>query len=106
GIHDHLDGADELRIEQHIQCGETEHRVHQPERGRDWTLARDEQQRRHNGDEAKEIEVKCVDKREVALRHHSPFGSAGSHISQTGCVWAINRSRSYTNPSREYSEFS
>ena len=75
------------------------------------TLARHEQQRRGDGDEAEEIEVERVEQRERPVRHdgalhHSPFGSAGSHISHTGCVCAISRSRSYTNPSRLYSEFS
>jgi len=37
---------------------------------------------------------------------YSPFGSEGSHNVETGCVCAHSRSRSYTNRSREYSEFS
>ncbi len=37
---------------------------------------------------------------------YSPFGSEGSHSVETGCVCAHSRSRSYTNRSREYSEFS
>jgi len=37
---------------------------------------------------------------------YSPLGSEGSHRVETGCVWAHRRSRSYTNRSREYSEFS
>jgi hypothetical protein len=37
---------------------------------------------------------------------YSPLGSEGSHSVDTGCVWEESRSRSYTNRSREYSEFS
>src|SRR5436190_14806030 len=105
-VHQHLDRTDELRIQQDVERGEAEHRVHEPERRRRGRLARDEQQRRHDGDDAEQVEVKGVEQRKIALRHHSPLGSAGSHISHTGCVCAIRRSRSYTNPSREYSEFS
>ena len=42
----------------------------------------------------------------VRVTAYSPFGSDGSHSVDTGCVCAHNRSRSYTNRSREYSEFS
>src|SRR5688572_6327803 len=105
-VYQHLDGADELRVEHDVERGEAEHRVHQPEGRGHGTLASDEEQRRHHGDDAEQVEMERVEKREVTARHHSPFGSAGSHISQTGCVCAMSRSRSYTNPSRLYSEFS
>ena len=42
----------------------------------------------------------------VRITGYSPFGSEGSHRVETGCVCAHSRSRSYTNRSREYSEFS
>ena len=86
--------ADELRVEQHVQRREAEHRVHEPQRGGDGTLPRDERERRGDRDEAEEIEVERVEQREHVCVHHSPFGSAGSHISHTGCVCAISRSRS------------
>ena len=41
-IYEHLDGADELRVQHDIQGRETKHRVHQPQRGRDGTLTRHE----------------------------------------------------------------
>ena len=43
---------------------------------------------------------------EVCPEEAIHVGSSGSHISHTGWVCAISRSRSYTNPSRLYSEFS
>src|SRR6058998_926498 len=42
----------------------------------------------------------------LPLTAYSPFGSEGSHSVETGCVCAHRRSRSYTNRSRENSEFS
>ena len=33
GVHEHLDRADEVRVQHHVQRREAEHRVHQPERG-------------------------------------------------------------------------
>ena len=45
----------------------------------------EEGNRRRESDRAKEIEVKDVKERIVRLDHW-PFGSSGSHISQTGCV--------------------
>src|SRR5690242_8621110 len=105
GVHQHLNRADELRVEHDKERGEREHRRHEPHRCRDGTLTRHEQQRRHDGDDAEDVEVEGVEKGQ-GLLHHSPLGSAGSHISHTGCVCAISRSRSYTKPSRLYSEFS
>ena len=56
-----------------------------------------------NPEQSEQIEVERIEQRQRAVRHpligglhaYSPLGSAGSHISQTGCVCAINRSRSY-----------
>ena len=42
----------------------------------------------------------------TALIIYSPRGSLGSQRVETGCVCDERRSRSYTNRSRVYSEFS
>src|SRR3954464_5306322 len=92
-VHEYLHHADELRIQHYVQGGKAEHRVDQPQRRRDGTLARDESDRRSERDDAEKVEVEDVKERVVRL-HHCPFGSSGSHISQTGCVWSIRRCRS------------
>ena len=43
------------------------------------------------------LKVERIKERIELVGDHSPFGSAGSHISHTGCVCAVNRSKSYTN---------
>src|SRR5437868_6713801 len=85
GIDEHLHDADELRIKHHVQRGEAEHGVDEPECGRHRALASHERQRRSEGDHSEEIEMEDVKERVVRL-HYWPFGSSGSHISQTGCV--------------------
>src|SRR5690349_24649332 len=98
GVNEHLEYGDELRVEQHEQRGERKQRDDEPERAGDRVPARDTEQRAPDRDAAKDPEERG--------RHYSPFGSDGSHSVETGCVWAVSRSRSYTNRSREYSEFS
>src|SRR4029078_1735607 len=102
GVHQHLPRADEVGVEHAVERARADHRVHEPERRGHRTLPRHEEQRRHHGKQRKEIEVERVEQRQRSVRprqflrrlHPSPFGSAGSHISQTGCVCAISRSRS------------
>src|SRR5258705_9357106 len=92
-VDQHLHDPDELGVEHYVKGGEAEHRVHEPERGRNGALPRNEHDRGCESDYPEEIEVKNVEQR-IVLIHHSPFGSSGSHISQTGWVWSIRRCRS------------
>ena len=105
-VHEHLDHTDEVRVHHHVQRGQVEHHRDEPQRRRDGTLPGDKRKRRRDREQPEEVEVNLVEQREVRGHRYSPRGSAGSHISQTWCVCDVNRSRSYTNPSRLYSEFS
>ena len=91
GVDEHLNRADELRIEHHVERGEAEHGVDQPERRRHQTLASHEGDRRSDRDQTEDVEVELE---EETVLHHSPLGSAGSHKVDTGCVCCISRSRS------------
>jgi hypothetical protein len=93
-VDDHLNRGDELRAQHDVQRGEREQRVDEPERRGDRTASGDEQQRAGDRDDAEEVEVKGVPEAVLDDRHHCPFGSSGSHISQTGWVCAQSRSRS------------
>src|SRR6185503_6287860 len=103
GVDEHLQHRDELRVEQHEQAGQREQRDDEPERARDGIPAGDAEQGAEHRDDAKNPEER---QRTKHLRDYSPFGSDGSHSVETGWVWAVRRSRSYTKRSREYSEFS
>src|SRR5260221_12492251 len=92
GVHEHLHDADELRVEQHVERRQAEHRVHQPQCCGHGTPPGHETDRGDHGDEAEEIDVKDVEEGQLVVRHYSPFGAAGSHSSHTGCVCAMNRS--------------
>src|SRR5687767_3558628 len=92
-VYEHLHHADELCVEQNVDRREREHRIDEPQRSRDGALPRDEGERRSDRHHTEEVEVKSVEEG-IMLFHHSPFGSSGSHISQTGCVCAVSRSRS------------
>src|ERR1700680_497293 len=85
GVDQDLHDADKLRVEHHIKRGETEHRVHEPERRRHRAFSGHKRQRGCERDDSEQIEVENVEERVVRV-HYSPFGSSGSHISHTGCV--------------------
>src|SRR4029079_700913 len=48
GVHQHLDRADELGVEHHVERGQAEHRVHEPERRLHRTLSRHEDHLLHH----------------------------------------------------------
>src|SRR6185437_11916402 len=105
GIQQHLHRGDELRVEHHVFSRKTEHRDDEPHRGGNGTPPRHECHRGHDRDYSEKVEVELVEETEV-IHAHSPLGSVASQSVETGCVCAINLSRSYTCPSLLYSEFS
>ena len=104
GVDQHLDRADELRVEQHVDARRAEHRVHQPERRAHRTLARDERDRRAPPTITAKRQ-KNVEERRV--RHLLALADRSGPTSRTPDASAPSAARGRTrSASRLYSEFS